>query len=41
MKKFGLILLTFLLVFCNSSNESTEVVDTTTTLINEENSIDE
>ena len=41
MKKFGLILLTFLLVLCNSSNESTEVVDTTTTLINEENSNDE
>ena len=41
MKKFGLILLTFLLVLCNSSNESTEVIDTTTTLINEENSNDE
>ena len=41
MKKFGLILLVFLLVLCNSSNESTEVVDTTTTLINEDNSIDE
>ena len=41
MKKFGFILLAFLLVLCNSSNESTEVVDTTTTLINEENSIDE
>ena len=41
MKKFGLILLTFLLVLCNSSNDSTEVVDTTTTLINEENSNDE
>ena len=41
MKKFGLILLTFLLVLCNSSNESTEVVDTTTTLITEENSNDE
>ncbi|MDC2977754.1 DUF3048 domain-containing protein [Acidimicrobiaceae bacterium] len=41
MKKFGLILLTFLLVLCNSSNESTEVVDTTTTLINEGNSNDE
>jgi len=41
MKKFGLILLVFLLVLCNSSNESTEVVDTTTTLINEEISIDE
>ena len=41
MKKFGLILLAFLLILCNSSNESTEVVDTTTTAINEENSIDE
>ena len=41
MNKFGLILLTFLLVFCNSSNESTDVVDTTTTAINEENTIDE
>ena len=41
MKKFGFILLTFLLVLCNSSNESTEVVDTTTTLINEENTIEE
>ena len=41
MKKFGLILLAFLLILCNSSNESTEVVDTTTTLINDENTIDE
>ena len=41
MKKFGLILLAFLLILCNSSNESTDVVDTTTTAINEENTIDE
>ena len=41
MKKFGLILLTFLLILCNSSNESTDIVDTSTTTINEENSIEE
>ena len=41
MKKFGFILLAFLLILCNSSNESTDVVDTTTTAINEENTIDE
>ena len=41
MKKFGLILLTFLLVLCNSSNESTDIVDTSTTTINEEISIEE
>ena len=34
MKKFGLILLTFLLVLCNSSNDSTDVVDTSTNLTN-------
>ena len=39
MKKFGLILLTFLLVLCNSSNESTDIVDTSTTTINEENQL--
>ena len=38
MQKFGLILLTFLLVLCNSSNESTDTVDTSTTTINEVNS---
>ncbi len=41
MKKFGLILLTFLLVLCNSSNDSTDIVDTSTTTINEDNSIEE
>ena len=41
MKKFGLILLTFLLVLCNSSNESTDIVDTSTTSINEKSSIEE
>ena len=41
MKKFGLILITFLLVLCNSSNESTDIVDTSTTTIFEENSVDE
>ena len=41
MKKFGLIILTFLLVLCNSSNESTDIVDTSTTSINEESSIEE
>ena len=30
MKKFGFILLTFLLILCNSSNESTDIVDTST-----------
>ena len=41
MKKFGLILLTFLLVLCNSSNDSTDIVDTSTTTIIEDNSIEE
>ena len=41
MKKFGLILLTFLLVLCNSSNESTDIIDTSTTTINDESSIEE
>jgi hypothetical protein len=41
MKKFGFILLTFLLVLCNSSNESTDIVDTSTTTFNEESSIEE
>ena len=41
MKKFGFILLTFLLVLCNSSNESTDIVDTSTTTINNENSVEE
>ena len=41
MQKFGLILLTFLLVLCNSSNESTDTVDTSTTTINEVNSNEE
>ena len=36
MKKFGFILLTFLLVLCNSSNESTDIVDTSTTTIKKE-----
>ena len=40
MKKLGLILLTFLLVLCSSSNESTDIVDTSTTTINEESSIE-
>ena len=41
MKKLGLILLTFLLVLCSSSNESTDIVDTSTTTINEASSIDD
>ena len=41
MKKFGFILLTFLLVLCNSSNESTDIVDISTTTINEDSSIEE
>ena len=38
MKKIGLIFLTFLLVLCSSSNDSTEVVNSSTTLaqINDE-----
>ena len=41
MKKFGFILLSFLLVLCNSSNESTELADTTTTVITKENTSDQ
>ena len=41
MKKFGFILLTFLLILCNSSNESTDIVDTSTTSFSEEKSIDD
>ena len=41
MKKFGFILLTFLLILCNSSNESTDIVDTSTTSFSEEKSVDD
>ena len=34
MRKFGLIVISFLLVICSSSNDSTDIVESTTTIAN-------
>ena len=41
MKKFGFLFLIFILVMCSSSNESVEIVETTTTLEINENIVDD